>query len=207
MLRSHFALFASVLAASLCLGGCDLLADDPEPMTGTITGTVVLAETGEPIRGLGVALKQGGGGPAYSLQAVAQTDADGVFRIDYDAEGDRSGLSVTINAEPHDTRYTADGGKLRPGEGTVVSAKTGDPIAGLTVALDEIVGISHAYVETVRTDGEGRFSLAYEATESFGYNVVINANNTTLNLTGRTFRVNPGDDRDLGVIELSRIED
>lgn len=91
--------------------------------------------------------------------------------------------------------------------GTVVLESTGEPIEGLSVALDEIVGISHVYVETVRTNAEGKFSLVYEATESFGYNIVVNANNTTLDYTGRTFRVNPGDDRDLGMIELSRIED
>ena len=91
--------------------------------------------------------------------------------------------------------------------GTVVLAETGAPLEGITVALDEIVGISHVYVETVETDAEGRFALSYDAKESFGYNIIVNANNTTLNYTGRTFRVNPGDDRSLGVIELSRIED
>ncbi len=75
-----------------------------------------LEETGAPIEGLSVALKQATGGLFYTLEAVVRTGADGGFRIDYDTEGDRDGLSLTINDEPYDSRYTADGGNLRPGE-------------------------------------------------------------------------------------------
>ncbi len=97
--------------------------------------------------------------------------------------------------------FTDDDPTIRA-EGTVVSAESGDPIAGLTVALDEIVGISHVYVETVRTDGEGRFRLAYEATESFGYR--INVNESPYDPAYSRFRevFQPGERRNLGVIEL-----
>lgn len=53
--------FILALTAALLLGGCDFLASDPEPLTGTITGRVILAETGEPIEGLGVMLRATGG--------------------------------------------------------------------------------------------------------------------------------------------------
>jgi hypothetical protein len=86
--------------------------------------------------------------------------------------------------------------------GTVVSAETGTPIEGITVALDEIVGISHVYVEAVRTDGEGRFSLVYDGKESFGYSFVVNESPYNPGYSRFRARLQPGERRDFGVIEL-----
>jgi hypothetical protein len=86
--------------------------------------------------------------------------------------------------------------------GTVVLAGSGQPLGGISIALDEIQGISHSYAETVQTDSEGRFALRYDALNGFSYDLVINANPISPGYTGRSFRVSPGEPRDLGVIEL-----
>ena len=88
----------------MSLGGCDLLGR--EDTTIVATGRVVLAETGAPIQGLGVALEYGAG---YFLAAATRTAPDGTFRIEYDpGEDDRSVHALKINDEPYDGRYTVE---------------------------------------------------------------------------------------------------
>ena len=95
--------------------------------------------------------------------------------------------------------------------GTVILAETGEPLSGLSVALDSDAGGPGARrVETtVRTDVNGTFSLIYDAGsfDHFVYSVLVNDNPIDERYTSRSVIVQPGEPRNLGVIELSRIED
>ncbi len=111
------------LALLFTLSGCGLFGEDDLGVV--VTGRVVLAETGEPIADLGVALIQGSAGfGVYFTVATARTGSDGGFRVEYNAESSDAGLALTVNDEPYNSRYTLIREYLRPGEdlhlGTVV---------------------------------------------------------------------------------------
>ncbi len=109
----------SLLAAALLsLGGCDSGSVFPDgPIEAT--GRVVLAETGEPIAGLGVALLDIP--PSFGatfVRASTRTDANGRFSLRYVvppmSAGSSSTYEVTINDVPHDTRYTSFAQRVTP---------------------------------------------------------------------------------------------
>src|SRR5690606_15632721 len=95
----------------LVLGGCDLFESSLEEIVVEATGTVVSAETGEPIGGLGVAIQQIPAGFSASVTvATAETDAEGRFDIRHEASRVRQGhpnnsYAVEINVVPYDDRY------------------------------------------------------------------------------------------------------
>lgn len=92
--------------------------------------------------------------------------------------------------------------------GTVVLAETGEPLEGISVVLNESGGLyDHTKVLTVESNSEGRFTLRYDAVDSFGYDIRINADPYNPDYTSGLFAVTPGEPRDLSIIELSRIED
>jgi len=92
--------------------------------------------------------------------------------------------------------------------GTVVLEETSEPVEGLSVVLDESAGLyDHVKVARVQTDSEGRFALQYEAVESYGYTLFINDSPPEPHYSGGIVVVKPGERRNLGVIELSHIED
>ena len=109
--------YVAILTLSLLSGGCDLLAPEPDG-TIVVTGTVVLAETGEPIEGLSVALKDSGSFGLYFVRATALTQADGTFYLTHDAGPHGTLHAVRVNEEPYDPRYTGFGTSARPGEQT-----------------------------------------------------------------------------------------
>lgn len=93
--------------------------------------------------------------------------------------------------------------------GLVVLAETKEPIAGLNVVLiEDASGFGGSRVlTTTQTDNDGRFTLLYEnGIERFGYDVYINDSPSDPRYTGRSFVVEPGEPRDLGVIELEENE-
>ncbi len=105
------------LVPLLILSGCNLFGSETDG-TMRIVGTVVVAETGAPVGGLGVTLSESSFGGGVLIRASTTTNVDGNFLIIYDA-GPHGGLhTVTINDEPYDPRYTVSGGSARPGEET-----------------------------------------------------------------------------------------
>ena len=96
------------------LAGCSLFGEEDRAITAT--GQVVLAETGEPISGLSIALKHGGGlaTPPILVQTV-QTEPGGRFSLRYEG-GSRWGYDVYINDSPYDARYTGRIFVVLPGE-------------------------------------------------------------------------------------------
>lgn len=89
----------------LQLGGCGLFSE--EDRTITATGQVILAETGAPLPGLSVALKDGGGLAAPPIRVLTgQTGSDGRFALRYEGASEHSGYDVYINDGPHDFLYT-----------------------------------------------------------------------------------------------------
>lgn len=110
---SRIALGFAVVAL---LSGCDLFSKEDTRIL--LSGTVVLAETGEPLPGLGVTLRSTGGfGSSVFIQAKTQTGADGAFRLDVDAE-EGAAFSFNLNDDPYDGRYTAFGEPVRAGKQT-----------------------------------------------------------------------------------------
>ncbi len=102
--------------AVLYLGGCDLLTGEDDT-TIRAEGTVVLAETGAPVRGLGVAIVQvpPSWGGSQAVETV-RTDAEGRFALSYEVELPRrssSGVnyaySVVINTAPYNSHYSTAG--------------------------------------------------------------------------------------------------
>ncbi len=94
--------------------------------------------------------------------------------------------------------------------GTVVLASTSEPISGLSVALDSDAGGpgGHRRVVTTRTDAAGHFSLRYDTDgKNFVFTVYVNDNPFDSRYTGRREIVQPGETRDLGIIELEVTED
>lgn len=67
---------ALLLVALAVLGGCDLLGGGET----VVTGTVRLKETGAPLPGIAVSLRDGGGGFG-SYPKVVGTDAEGRYRL------------------------------------------------------------------------------------------------------------------------------
>ncbi len=116
MLRSHFALLRFALLAAASLSGCNLLTGEDDPAI-RAEGTVVLAETGEPVRGLGVAIVRvpPSWGGSEAVETV-RTDAEGRFALSYEVElpsrsssGVNYAYSVIINTAPYDSRYSKSG--------------------------------------------------------------------------------------------------
>jgi hypothetical protein len=94
--------------------------------------------------------------------------------------------------------------------GTVVLTESGEFIEGLNVILiEDASGIGgYKTVKTTTTDASGRFALNYDdVVEQWGYNIRINAEPYDSDYTSRLVVVQPGETRDLGVIELERTED
>ena len=76
------------------LAGCDLFGGIGET---SIYGTVVDAESGEPLEGFRVAFVTSGGFAAYSTEAFTTTDANGHFELSLQYEGHRT-LLVWVNS-------------------------------------------------------------------------------------------------------------
>ena len=105
--------------ALLALAGCDPYDSTRNPDPISASGTVVLAETGEPIVGLGVSITRITSG-IQSLAASTQTDANGRFMLSYDPPGSpgaavSAGYGIQIN-RPYDQRYTVGGRVVSPGQ-------------------------------------------------------------------------------------------
>ena len=63
-------------------------------------------------------------------------------------------------------------------------------------------------VMTTVTNANGHFSLRYnEVVEQWGYDIRVNTDPNHPDYTSRLLVVQPGETRDLGVVELERIED
>ena len=111
-------LWPLALPALLLLGwvaGCSTY--DVSPQDGPIeaTGRVVLAETGEPVVGLGVSILVNTGAGAYP-KATARTDAEGRFAVRYVVPENRptgDSYTIEINA-PYDSRYKVQREHVRP---------------------------------------------------------------------------------------------
>ena len=104
-----------LLLAALLLGGCSLVDSDDD--TFTATGRVVLAETGEPIVGLGVSFCNLGNSVGCSTVDVDETDADGAFALTYSTpRPDITVVNLTVNDEPYDQGYGVRRFSLRRGE-------------------------------------------------------------------------------------------
>jgi hypothetical protein len=103
------------LLLCLLLAGCDLFGDDPDT-TIRATGTVVFAETGEPIGGLGVVFRLAGGvGASIVVRARTTTAADGSFELIHDG-GEGASYTLVINDDPYDERYSTSGAEMFAGE-------------------------------------------------------------------------------------------
>lgn len=94
--------------------------------------------------------------------------------------------------------------------GTVVLNETGEPLSNLTVTLESDAGGfgGHSIEMTTRTDANGSFAIFFDANGvNFGFGIrVSSADPFNPEYTGFYARVHPGETRDFGVIELSRIE-
>ncbi|HLT46296.1 MAG TPA: hypothetical protein VK002_03635 [Rubricoccaceae bacterium] len=106
--------FARIVVLALplpLLSGCDLIESSLEEIVIEATGTVVSAETGEPIVGLGVAIQRIPSSFGATVDvAMAETDAEGQFSIHYETSRPRRGhpnvhYAVVVNS-PYDSRYT-----------------------------------------------------------------------------------------------------
>lgn len=101
--------FSTFLAAAVmacgALAGCDLFGGEPDTAI-VIRGRAVVAETGEPVRDLGVTLRQGGSFGHYPVRALTRTSGDGAFQLSYDPGDIQAPLLLTVNDEPYDGRYT-----------------------------------------------------------------------------------------------------
>jgi hypothetical protein len=114
----------AVLAlALLVLSGCDLFADKLNHDPISATGRIVLAGTGEPVVGLGVAIVGVTGGVASGL-GQTRTDSTGRFSVRYDPPEPESPPNATtavgyfVEANfPYDARYTIGLSQpVRPGD-------------------------------------------------------------------------------------------
>ncbi len=116
MKSSLLASISVLLFLFFTLSGCELFEGE-EDTAGVVSGRVVSTETGAPIEGLGVVLRQGSSGfGVYPTVAAVQTGADGVFRIKYDVDTGDFPLSLTINDEPYDRHYAVSRDYLDSGE-------------------------------------------------------------------------------------------
>lgn len=120
----------------LFLGGCDLFADD-EGGSFEVVGTVVDAETGAPLAGIGVTLDDGESPISWSRESSGSlvpfesdtgasfvveettTGADGRFRLEHSSDR-LSGYSLRVNDGPYDDRYTTNGDNFYPDDGDVL---------------------------------------------------------------------------------------
>lgn len=221
----------SILAALLLLAGCDLFADD-EGGSFEVVGTVVDAETGAPLSGIGVTLRDPSFSYVHPIRTQMTTGANGRFRLAY-SSGRLSGYTLNVNDGPYNDSYTAyrdsfypdPGDVLDYGEipisrhrtievtGTVVLDETGEPIDGLRVAIESYSPSSGYFtsVANTTTDGEGTFLVRFErAISGITYRVLVNApwyRDPPTPYTDRTFDVEAGETLELGVIELSHVGD
>ena len=93
---------ALLLVALAVLGGCDLLGGGET----VVTGTVRLKETGEPLPGIAVSLRDGGGGfGSYPKVVGTVTDDDGRYRLHTREQGNDNRFNLFVNVEPFDPRY------------------------------------------------------------------------------------------------------
>ena len=95
--------------------------------------------------------------------------------------------------------------------GRVVLSETGEPVAGLGVAIVEHTGVGEAAVATVRTDADGRFALRYVVPDrgtrasSRSYRVEVNLPyDQSYSVWWQ--RTNPPVTADFGTIEIERSE-
>jgi hypothetical protein len=113
MKLSRIALTLSLLL--LVLGGCDLFGGEPDT-TVRATGTVVFAETGEPLGGIGVVLRaRFGVGSGVFIRARTETAADGSFELVFEgSEG--AAYTFRVNDDPYNGSYSTFSRPIRPGE-------------------------------------------------------------------------------------------
>lgn len=102
------AIFFALLTC-LVLAGCGLFGSEDGCLI-EATGTVILAETDEPIEGLGVTLR--GSGIVGVTVDTDQTDSDGRFDLRHDTTRPSSAAvtttsyTLTVNDAPYDDQYT-----------------------------------------------------------------------------------------------------
>ncbi|AGB14803.1 nitrous oxidase accessory protein [Halovivax ruber XH-70] len=139
--------------------------DEPET-TGTVAGTVVDGETGDPIEGVWVALNTG----SENVDSTT-TDADGTYELSAE-----SGTYDVIAAVEYYDPHTEPAVEIPVGEtvsqdfelfptdssgtlaGTVTDAADGDPIEAATVELLDGDG---EVLETATTDDSGAYELSH----------------------------------------------
>ena len=94
----------AIFLTLLLLTGCELFESESDT-TVIATGTVVLAETGEPIEGLGVVFRATGGfGSSAIIRARTTTAEDGSFELTFG--GSEGGYyNLVVNDDPYDSRY------------------------------------------------------------------------------------------------------
>ncbi len=101
----------ALLLLASAASGCDLFGSDAG--TVVVTGRVVTADTSEPITGLGLSFREGGG--AYPIRALTRTDVDGSFAITFDHGETNRPFFLTVNDEPYDARYATYTASIRQG--------------------------------------------------------------------------------------------
>jgi hypothetical protein len=99
----------------MSLAGCDLFSGE-EDTTLRAAGTVVFAETGEPLEGLGVVLRaRDGVGSGVFIRARTTTAADGTFELVYEgSEG--AGYTFRVNDDPYNGSYSTFSDPMFAGE-------------------------------------------------------------------------------------------
>lgn len=102
--------FSFVVATlALTFSGCGLFGSEDGCLI-EATGRVVLAETGEPIAGLGVSLRSAG--IVGVTEDTDRTDSEGRFALRHDTTRPSgravttTGYTLTVNDEPYDDSYT-----------------------------------------------------------------------------------------------------
>lgn len=105
----------ALFLALLLLTGCELFGSEPDTRV-VATGTVVFAETGEPIEGLGVVLRATGGyGSAVFIRARTTTAPDGSFELTFEAP-EWGAYTFRVNDDPYNDDYATFSDPIRAGE-------------------------------------------------------------------------------------------
>ncbi|WWB87080.1 carboxypeptidase regulatory-like domain-containing protein [Priestia aryabhattai] len=143
------------------------------PLTGTITGTVINQQTGAPVQGASVEIRQFS--PAGPIAATTVTDGLGVFTI-----SDLQPASYTIIAQatnfgtqaatttvlPNDVSTISIGLTLLPGtvQGTVRNENTSAP---LEEAIVRVIRRDGTVVDEVLTNAQGLFTIGGLPADSY----------------------------------------
>ncbi|GAB1765757.1 carboxypeptidase regulatory-like domain-containing protein [Priestia megaterium] len=143
------------------------------PLTGTITGTVINQQTGTPVQGANVEIRQFS--PAGPIAATTVTDGLGVFTIpnlqpaSYTviAQATNFGTqAATTTVLPNDVSTVAIGLTLLPGtvQGTVRNENTGAPLEG---AIIRVIRRDGTVVDEVLTNAQGFFTIGGLPADSY----------------------------------------